>query len=600
MIPEIIPVKNYSGNGTTTKFDFDFYIENENQLVVYHTNKDGEQTLLELGKDYTINEIGQENGSFITFPITGSDYPILQGESSYGVGDAEKISLCLYLPISQETEYGTSDKLDLQSLEYSLDYLTRLIQILNRQMERSVKVPEGAGQTADDLIEVLQQAQIKASESASLAESSATQSAQSAEKAEESYNKSVGILSQIEQTGIDNKANRNLDNIDWDNLDQRAKDSLGATIKTYQDLMTANGKNVVFGCASDSPVAIDYIDGTSASLTNIPNLDMSNQSAGTYKIACDKQGNPMVSSIAGDLTIQNGVASGFTNSNYFAKTVDFGTTKETMFPIVIPFITGDNVTTRQTLLTSLYNVAVNLATSGKLDLSLSSNGTAFDIADSVAGSTVLQVNTRYKVVVDYDGTNYTLELTNLDSEEATTTTEITIASESLIIGGEKTTRIGNAIASDMHFMGSIDIASYTIAGNPIIDESLPLGTVTLTDDIITNITNNHYVAMQEEPLQEVDLHTDTSYADSIGQVQTGKLPLVPFNFVNPNWSDYVAVTANTECKYSRDGKFYANSSATIKMTEADGTVVSIVGTELNVKAGDSFTSTVAGKFYFYY
>lgn len=153
MIPEIIPVKNYSGNDVTTKFDFDFYIENENQLVVYHTNKDGVQTLLELGKDYAINEVGQENGSFITFPITGSNYPILQGESSYGVGDAEKISLCLYLPISQETEYGTSDKLDQKSLEYSLDYLTRLIQILNRQMERSIKVPEGAELDLKSLLE---------------------------------------------------------------------------------------------------------------------------------------------------------------------------------------------------------------------------------------------------------------------------------------------------------------------------------------------------------------------------------------------------------------------------------------------------------------
>lgn len=198
MIPEIIPVKNYSGNDVTTKFDFDFYIENENQLVVYHTEKDGQQTKLEFGKDYTINEVGQENGSYITFPIVGSSYDILQGESSYGVGDAEKISICLHLPISQETEYGTSDKLDQKSLEYSLDYLTRLIQILNRQMERSVKVPEGAGQTADDLIRVLEQAQIVASKSANAAATSASQSEQyatnalaSANNAEESYNKTV-------------------------------------------------------------------------------------------------------------------------------------------------------------------------------------------------------------------------------------------------------------------------------------------------------------------------------------------------------------------------------------------------------------------------
>ena len=234
MIPEIIPVKNYSGNGTTTKFDFDFYIENENQLVVYHTDKDGQQTELEFGKDYTINEVGQENGSYITFPIVGSSYDILQGESSYGVGDAEKISICLHLPISQETEYGTSDKLDQKSLEYSLDYLTRLIQILNRQMERSVKVPEGAGQTADDLIRVLEQAQIMASESANKAATSASQSEQyatnaltSANNAEESYNKTVAKETEFLQEA-ETKKNEitNLSNTQKSDIT-----SLGANVK---------------------------------------------------------------------------------------------------------------------------------------------------------------------------------------------------------------------------------------------------------------------------------------------------------------------------------------------------------------------------------
>lgn len=105
----------------------------------------------------------------------------------------------------------------------------------------------------------------------------------------------------------------------------------------------------------------------------------------------------------------------------------------------------------------------------------------------------------------------------------------------------------------------------------------------------------------EEPLQEVDLHTEISYADSIGQVQSGKLSLIPFNFVNPNWSDYVAVTANTECKYSRDGVFYPTAVTEIVLTEADGTVTKFPAKlKLKLKAGDKFTSTVAGKFYFYY
>ena len=57
MIPEQNPYNNWSGNGSTTTFDFDFYIENETQLKVYHTNALGVQTLLLHDVDYSINEL---------------------------------------------------------------------------------------------------------------------------------------------------------------------------------------------------------------------------------------------------------------------------------------------------------------------------------------------------------------------------------------------------------------------------------------------------------------------------------------------------------------------------------------------------------------
>ena len=143
MIPEIAPYNNYAGDGSTTQFDFDFYIENATQLVVQHTASDGTITTLTNNTDYTIHEIGNEDGSYITFPITGSTYSNL--------GSDEIISLYLTLPIAQESEYGTSSELDLKSLEYSLDYLTRICQIMNRQIIRAAKVPEGSDIDADDL-----------------------------------------------------------------------------------------------------------------------------------------------------------------------------------------------------------------------------------------------------------------------------------------------------------------------------------------------------------------------------------------------------------------------------------------------------------------
>lgn len=166
MIPERNPYNNWEGNGSTKTFDFDFLIEDETQLVVYHTNSSGVQTVLTYGTDYSINELGNENGSFITFPLDGSSYETL--------GSDEVISLCLTLPIAQENPFGKSSFLDLETLEYVFDYIIRICQIMNRELERSVKTPEGSDQSAEELIEALNEAQVNAANSAAAASASAT------------------------------------------------------------------------------------------------------------------------------------------------------------------------------------------------------------------------------------------------------------------------------------------------------------------------------------------------------------------------------------------------------------------------------------------
>lgn len=137
MIPETPPYNNYVGDGVTTQFDFDFYIENENpsQLVVKLIAADGTETELLYETDYSIHELGNPNGSYITYPLASSSHTVLAAD--------ETISLQLTLPIEQQSEYGTSSELDLESVEYSFDYLTRIAQIQNRQLERAIKVQEG-------------------------------------------------------------------------------------------------------------------------------------------------------------------------------------------------------------------------------------------------------------------------------------------------------------------------------------------------------------------------------------------------------------------------------------------------------------------------
>lgn len=165
MIPEKNPYNNWNGNGSTTTFDFDFYIEDETQLAVYHTNSNGVQTILKNDVDYSINKLKNKNGSYITFPLAGSSYGTL--------AEDEVISLCLTLPIAQENSFGKSSYLNLETLEYALDYLTRICQIINRQMERSVKIQEGSSQSAEKLIEALNTTQVNAMQSANAAANSA-------------------------------------------------------------------------------------------------------------------------------------------------------------------------------------------------------------------------------------------------------------------------------------------------------------------------------------------------------------------------------------------------------------------------------------------
>lgn len=275
------------------------------------------------------------------------------------------------------------------------------------------------------------------------------------------------------QTGTINKANRNLDNIDWNNLDQRAKDSLGATIKTYN--------NVVYGVAKTIAFNGDY--------STFSAVDISSYADGTYRVFAK------------------------TSSAIIPKTYTEGATAPTNPSVgdVWKYIPAEPAEGEEQTETECYKEYVTV----------------------------------------------TVPATEEGAED-------TITNEWQVV------------------------------------ELTELAKIKTADGMLSEVLSSVQYSTAE-PLQEVDLHTETSYADSIGQVQTGKLSLIPFNFVNPNWSDYVAVTANTECKYSRDGVFYPTAVAKIVLTEADGTVTEFPAKlELKLKAGDKFTSTVAGKFYFYY
>ncbi len=165
-VSSIVPVNNHTGNSSVKKFDFDFLIEDENELIVQYTNKSEETKILTLGVDYSINEIGNPNGSYIIFPLESSAYNVLRND--------EKISLMLTLSIKQESEFKNSSYFNLNILEWTFDYIIRILQVLNRKIDRSVKISEGANYTPDELINQIKTSEVKAVNAANIAENAKT------------------------------------------------------------------------------------------------------------------------------------------------------------------------------------------------------------------------------------------------------------------------------------------------------------------------------------------------------------------------------------------------------------------------------------------
>lgn len=196
MIPDTEPVKNHYGNNVATEFDFDFFIENEAQLKVTHTSIYGIQNILQYGIDYSIHEIGNENGSYIVFPIQGSQFEILAWNQS--TNEKEILSLALNLPFTQEAEYEMSKDLNKKNLEKSFDKLTRIAQILRRKIERAVKVPEGSSNTPDKLIESINQAQLTAQSFAQVAGEQAAAATNYATSAGENAASAQQILTELQ------------------------------------------------------------------------------------------------------------------------------------------------------------------------------------------------------------------------------------------------------------------------------------------------------------------------------------------------------------------------------------------------------------------
>lgn len=192
------PVSNCWGNNSATEFSFDFYIAKESELLVEHTDLNGIKSTLENGVDYSIHEVGNKDGSYITFPLSGSKYKTLAWNTS--TDQKELLTISLTLPIEQSAEYEDSGDLSKKNLELSFDYAIRLIQILNRTISRAVKVNEGDEVTPDQLIESLNESKRIAVDAATTATTQAENAQNSANIASEKANIATAKTAEVTET----------------------------------------------------------------------------------------------------------------------------------------------------------------------------------------------------------------------------------------------------------------------------------------------------------------------------------------------------------------------------------------------------------------
>lgn len=257
-VSQQIPVSNCWGNNSAREFPFNFFIEKESELLVEHTNLNGVKSILENGVDYSIHEVGNKEGSYITFPLADSRYDTLAWDTSSD--KKELLTISLNLPIEQSAEFENSGDLSKKNLELSFDYAIRLIQILSRTISRAVKVKEGDEATPDQLIESLNDSKRVAIEAANLATSKAEESLNNANTAKEKADIATAKTQEVTETY--NNAMADIQK-DWqDAIDGIAEKQTQAEtsiteLKTSAELTITNGMADITTNKEQSMSAID-------------------------------------------------------------------------------------------------------------------------------------------------------------------------------------------------------------------------------------------------------------------------------------------------------------------------------------------------------
>ena len=369
-----------------------------------------------------------------------------------------------------------------------------------------------------------------------------------------------------------------------------------------KDLLSIKPNKILgFNATGDKMLNVPFPDGTKGSFVDIPDFNMYNFTAGTYNLAINQEGQVFTSNIVGAETLiqSDGTLFNFSSSNYYKKEITLDTDKAKDFPITWDITTGSDISTEQYIF-SIATWCMQLSiVSGKLHLYLGS-GSAWDIANGTAGTSILSANVHYKAELDYDGINYTLKLYDYSNGAVPTITEeLVIPSGTMISTGERTLQVGVNSNKQLAFRGKIDPRSSFIGniwlGESILDEK-NIATITVDASNITKAIAL-YSAESTAPLEDVNIFTGDTYHEVL-EKPSNALDMVPFTFVNVNYNTSVTVQANTNYTFNKDGIVNLSSAGSIQLT-TDGQTYVIYGNTWNVEAGQTINCTTAGRFYYY-
>jgi len=114
----------YNCDGSQTVFPYTFLILSDTHLLVVHRDEDGNETVLSLGTDYSVSDVGNPSGGNVT---TVATYPVLT-----------TLTITRNVPATQETDYIENDIFPADSHEKALDKLTMIVQEVIEKIGRAI------------------------------------------------------------------------------------------------------------------------------------------------------------------------------------------------------------------------------------------------------------------------------------------------------------------------------------------------------------------------------------------------------------------------------------------------------------------------------